>query len=160
MLSALAAVTLACCIVIVLDERAGFDHYPLLSYLVLQHRTIFLSLSGLTLLLLLFVAHYGIAVSRNVWTLCLCFGGYFLTNTVLYTLRRYVGDVFTASRDLLAPMFYFGGLCGAGLFLSKAGETEKRPISEIWGGGDRDMEAALSMQLQSFNQVLVKVLKQ
>ena len=71
MLSALAAVTLACCIVIVLDERAGFDHYPLLSYLVLQHRTIFLSLSGLTLLLLLFVAHYGIAVSRNVWTLCL-----------------------------------------------------------------------------------------
>ena len=84
----------------------------------------------------------------------------FLTNAFLYTLRRYFGPTFSSSRDLLGLLAYFVALVGATLFVSKAGEMEKRPISAMWGRRDPELEAALSSQLQSFNQVLLKVLRQ
>lgn len=158
--SALVAVTLVCCVVIVLDEQAGMDPYPVLAYLVVQERSIFLSLSALTLSLLWFAWHFRLSIRRNVWVLCACFGGYFLAGAMVLTLRRYFGQDFAPLRNLSNALFYFVALLGAVLFLSKAGETETHPISVIWGRRNRELEAALAVQLRSFNQVLVKTLRQ
>lgn len=160
LLSALGAITLVSCALIVLDHQAGFDPYPFLSYLTLQQRSIFLCLSALTLLLLLFTAHYRLPIARNVWILYASFGAFFLASAFLFTLRRYFGAGFASTRDLLGLVVYFAGLLGASLFVSRPGELQKRPISEIWGRRNRDLEAALSSQLQGFNQVLLKVLRQ
>ncbi len=159
MLTAVAASTVGCCLFIVLDEQVGFDRYPLLSYLVLQQRSVYLCLSALVLLLLTFVAHYRLHIRHNIWVLFLCFGSCFLVNALLFALRRYYGDAFRPSRDLVSSLCYPVALLGAVLFLSKAGETESHQISVLWGSRSRAVEAALSLQLQSFNQVLVKVLK-
>jgi hypothetical protein len=159
-LSALFGAALVCCVLAACDEHAGAEHYPFLSYLFLQQRSVFFCLSALTLLLLLFAAHYRLPVCRNVWILYACFGGYFLVNALLFTLRRYFGEAFASSRDLLGNLAYFVSLLGGCLFVSRGGEKRKQPISDIWGTRNRELEEALCLQLRSFNQVLVKVLKQ
>lgn len=160
MFAALASVTLACCALIVVDEQAGFDHYPFISYLILQRRSVFFCLSTLTLALLLFAAYYRLPIRRNLWIVYASFGGFFVANALLLTLRRYFGDVFRQSASLMGALFYFSALLGVVLFLSKAGETESRPISVVWGRRNTELEAALSSQLQSFNQLLLKTLRQ
>ena len=160
MFGSLGGVTAASLALLFLDQQAGVEHYPLLFFLALQQRTVFLSLSGITLLLLLFVAHYRLGIRRNVWILCACFGGYFLSSAALFTLRDHFGDAFTPLRDLAGALVHFCVLLGASFFLSRAGETEVRPISAMWGSRDRELEAALTVQLRGFNQVLVKVLRQ
>ena len=157
--SALTSVTLCCSSLILLDQRAGYDQYPFLSYLALQQRSVFFCLSALSLLLLLFVAHYRLAVRRNVWVLYGCFGGYFLSAAVLYTFRRHLGSQFAPLRDLGGPAFYVLALSAAALSLSPAGESESRPIGALWGSQDTNLEAALSLQLQDLNHTLLKVLR-
>lgn len=158
--SSLAAVGLACASLIVVDTRAGVDPYPFLGYLVLQERSVFIALSAVTLLLLLFIGHYRLPVRRNVLILWACFGGYFLASAVLLTLRWYFGVEFKPIRSLSNAVFYVLALGGATVFLSRSGETETRPMRPLWGGRNRDLELALSLRLQNFNEALVKVLKQ
>ncbi|HYM13607.1 MAG TPA: hypothetical protein VEU62_22895 [Bryobacterales bacterium] len=159
LLSALASVTLACAAVILVDHQAGFDRYPFISYLILQDRSVYLSLSTLILLLLLFVAHYRIPIRRNVWILYCSFGGYFVAEALLYTLRRYFGSAFAPVRDLAGALFYLALLVGAVLLFSPAGETESRPATTLWEGRRPELETALSVQLQGFNQALVRALR-
>lgn len=160
MVSGLALVGLTAGILVVFDRPAGFDPWPFLSQLALQQRTAYFCLGALTLLLLFFVAHYRLPVNRNVWVLYACFGGFFLINSSLYALRRYFGVAFQPWRDLVGAMAYALALAGSVLMISRTGETEKRPISVMWGRRDPRLEAALSAQLQGFNQVLVKALRQ
>jgi hypothetical protein len=158
--SGLGIVAAACSILMLSDHQAGFDYYPLVSYLALQLRSVFLSLSALTLLLLLFVAHYRIRIRRNVWILYAFFGTYFVTSAAMFTMRRYFGAAFDPVRNFVGSLSYLCCLSGIAWFLSKAGEAESRPISVFGSKGSQELDAALSLQLQSFNQVLVKVLKQ
>ncbi len=158
--SGLGAVTAACTILMVADQQFGFDYYPLISYLALQQRSVFLGLSIMTLVLLIFVTYYRVSVRRNVWVLCLCFGGYFLVNALLFTLRSYFGVSFAPQRNLIGSLSYFVALTGGVFLVCRAGEAESRPISLFGGKRSQELDAALSLQLQSFNQVLVKVLKQ
>ncbi len=160
MFSALAAVALAIGAVIVLDEQAGLDHYPFISYLILQHRSVFMCLSALTLLLLLFVAHYRLPIRRNVWVCYASFGGFFVANGIVFTVRRSLGDVFHQSMNLIQSLLYLSALLGPVLFLSKAGESDARSVRPVWSTGDQELEAALSSQLRGFNQLLLKVLRQ
>lgn len=159
LLAALASVTLACSAVILVDHQAGFDRYPFIAYLVLQDRSVYLCLSTLLLLLLLFVAHYRIPIPRNVWVLYCCFGGYFVVDALLYTLRRYFGAAFAPVRDFTSALFYLAVVLGAVLLFSLAGETESRPATALWEGRRPELETALSMQLQGFNQALVRALR-
>jgi hypothetical protein len=156
--SALAAATALCCALIVVDQQAGFDPYPILSWLVLQERSVFLCLGALTLLLLLFVSHYRLAIPRNVWVLVGCFGGYFVCNAALLALRRYFGGDFAPVRNLISPLLVLSALGGALALLSKAGEVETRPISSLWKARDPELEESLVLQLRSFNRALGKVM--
>jgi len=160
LVSGMGAIALAGAGLMILDHRAGVDPYPFLGYLVLQHRSVFTALSAVTVLLLLFIAHYRLPVRRNVLVLWACFGGYFLSSAVLMTLRWHFGSDFASIRNLSATVFYVLALAGATLFLSRAGETEARPMRPLWGGRNRDLELSLSLQLQGFNRTLSKVLKQ
>lgn len=158
--SALGAVALACGTLMVVDHEAGIDPSPFLLHLALQQRSVFITLSAVTLLLLLFIGHYRLPVPRNVLILWACFGGYFISSAVLLTLRWHFGADFKPIRDLSNAVFYFLALAGATIFLSRAGETETRPIRPLWGGRSRELELNLSLQLQNFNEALVKVLRQ
>jgi hypothetical protein len=157
--SALAAMALACAGLILLDQRVGVDPYPFLGYLVLQERSVFVALSAVTLLLLLFIGHYRIPVRRNVLILWTCFGGYFIFSAVLRTLRWHFGAEFAPVRNVSNTVFYILALLGATIFLSRSGETEFRPMRPMWGGRNRELEVALSLQLRNLNEALVKVLK-
>jgi hypothetical protein len=158
--SVLGAIALACASLILVDRRAGVDPYPFLGFLALQERSVFIALSAVTLLLLLFIGHYRLPVRRNVLVLWTCFGGYFLLSAGLLTLRWYFGASFAPVRNLSNAVFYIVALLGASVFLSRAGETEKRPMSSLWGDRNREAERALSLRLQDFNNALVKVLRQ
>jgi hypothetical protein len=158
--SALAAIALACAGLVLVDQRTGVDPFPFLAYLVLQERSVYIALSAITLLLLVFIGHYRIPVRRNVLILWTCFGGYFILSAILLTLRWYFGAQFAPVRNVSNTGFYILALVGATVFLSRAGETELRPMRPMWGGRNREMELALSIQLQNFNEALVKVLKQ
>ncbi len=160
LLSGVGAVALAAAGLMILDQRAGIDPYPFLGHLALQERSVFTALSAVTVLLLLFIARYRLPVRRNVLILWACFGGYFLSSAVLMTLRWHFGAEFAAIRNLSNAVFYYLALAGATVFLSRAGETESRPMRPLWGGRNRDLETSLSLQLQGFNRTLVKVLKQ
>ena len=160
MVAAVVSLGVASAVLILLDQHAGFDAWPFLSKLALKQRTVYLGLSALTVFLLLFVAHYRLPICRNVWVLWSCFSGIFLAAALLFTLRRYLGSGFIPTRDVLGPLSYVAALLSANLFLSEAGESEKRPISLIGARRNPELEAALSSQLQSFNQVLLKVLRQ
>jgi hypothetical protein len=157
MYSALAAVTLACSTLILWDQRAGIDPYPFIGYLVLQERSVFVALAAVALLMLLFLGHYRLPIRRNVWVLWLCFGGYYLASAVILTLRWHFGAEFAAVRNLSNAAFYFLALLSATVFLSRAGEREVRRLTPLWA--NRDRELALSVQLQGFNDALVKVLR-
>ena len=160
MYSALAGVTAAVCLLMALDRQAGYDEYPWLSYLALQQRGVYLALSAIMLLLLLFVAHYRLSIRRNVWVLCGCFGGYFLSSAILVTLREHYGKVFVDPwRNVLPPLSYLVALLAGVLFVTKEGEQQSRPISVLWARPSAELEAALALRLQGFNQVLVKVLR-
>jgi hypothetical protein len=158
--SALGVTTALCCALIVVDQRAGREAYPFLSFLVLQERSVFLGLGALILLLLLFVSHYRLSIPRNVWVLLACFGGYFLGNATLLTLRRYFGGDFMPIRNLVSPLLVLSALSGAVILLSKAGELETRPMSRLWKGQDPELEQTLAFQLRGFNRALGKVLNQ
>lgn len=160
MVSGLVLVGLVAGALMLVDQPAGFDPWPFLSQLALQQRTAYLSLGGLTLLLLVFILHYRLPISRNVWVLYACFGGFFLVSALLFALRRYFGAAFQPWRDVVGALAHTLALGFSVLMISKAGETERRPISTIWGQRDPRLEAALSAQLQGFNQVLVKALRQ
>jgi hypothetical protein len=88
-----------------------------------------------------------------------CFGGYFLTQALLYTLRRYFGSTFGSIRDLAGALVYLALLLGSVVLFSRAGEAELQPVNALWERRDPELEAALSMQLQGFNQTLVRVLR-
>ena len=160
LVSGLGAVGLAGAGLMILDHRAGVDPYPFLGYLALQQRSVFMALSAVTVLLLLFITHYRLAVKRNVLILWACFGSYYVSNAVLMTLRWHFGADFASIRNLSGTVFYVLALAGATIFLSRRGETESRPMLPLWGGRNRDLEQSLSLQLQGFNQTLAKVLKQ
>jgi hypothetical protein len=158
--SALGLTTALCGVLIAVDHQAGRETYPFLAMLVLQERSVFLGLGALTLLLLLFVAHYRLSIPRNVWVLVACFGGYFLGNATLLTLRRYFGDGFMPIRNLVSPLLVLSALSGALILLSKAGELETRPMSRLWKAQDPELEENLAFQLRGFNRALGKVLNQ
>lgn len=158
--SALATVAMVFCALMLVDQQAGFDYYPLISFLALQQRSVFLSLSALTLILLVFVIHFQISITRNVRILCAGFGGYFLANSLMFTLRRYFGESLDPVRNLVGSFAYLVALMGVALFFSKAGEMESRPIRIYAARNDWELENALATQLQNFNQVLVKAMKQ
>jgi len=160
MYSSLGAVALSCCLLMVLDQQAGFDSYPWLTYLILQERSVFLCLSLLALLLLVFAHYYRLYIKRNVWVLLACLGSYFLVGALLLTLREHFGSSFAPLRNLANAAWFFCALLGALLFVSRAGETEARPLRVTWGRRNQQLEASLFLQLQSFNHVLVKVLRQ
>ena len=159
MFSALGGVTLACCALMLLDRSAGFFQYPFFARFTLQERSVFLCLSVLTTLLVLFISHFHLPVARNLLVLCASFGGYFILNALLLILWHYFGDEFFFLRYLLNGSFFLAGLLGAIIFLSKAGEIEARQISAPWVEQNRELELALLSQLQSFNQVLGGVLQ-
>ena len=157
--SALGAIGLACSSLMVLDQRAGIDPYPFLAYLALQERSVYIALSALAILLLFFASHYRLPVRRNLLVLWACFGGYFVWNAALLSLRFHLGADFRPARILLNAVAYDAAVLGVTLFVSRAGETEIRRVRPLWGAGDRNLEAAVSHQLQSFNEALVKVLR-
>jgi len=140
------------------NQQTGTDNYPLLSFLALQQRSIFLALSALALILLLFVVYYQISIRRNVRILYAGFAGYFLADSLMFTLRQYFGDNLGPIRNLVGSSAYLVALMAITLFFSKAGETESQPIS-IFVRRDPELENALALQLQGFNQVLLKALK-
>ena len=158
--SALGLATILCCVLMVVDQQAGRETYPFLAFLVLQERSVFLCLGALILLLLLFVAHYRLSIPRNVWVLVACFGGYFLGNATLLTLRRYFGEDFMPIRNLVSPLLVLSALSGALILLSQAGELETRPMSRLWKTQDPELEQALAFQLRGFNRALGRVLNQ
>jgi hypothetical protein len=160
LVSGVVAIALAAAGLMILDQQAGVDPYPFLGYLALQERSVFTALSAVTVLLLLFIAHYRLPVRRNVLILWACFGGYFLCSAVLMTLRFHFGAEFAGIRNVSNAFFYYLALAGATLFLSRAGETQARPMRPLWGGRNRDLEMSLSLQLQGLNRTLSKVLKQ
>jgi hypothetical protein len=159
MFSSLAGIAVASASLILVDERAGIDPYPFLGYLALQERSIFIALSALTLVLLFFLGYFRVPVRRNVWTLWLCFGGYFLFSALLLTLRWYFGAAFAGIRSFSNAAFYLLALLGGIIWLSPAGETEVRFLAPPFGGPRQDLERALSLELQNFNAALVKVLR-
>jgi hypothetical protein len=158
--TALGTVAGVCSVLILVEQQTAADGYPVLSFLALQERSIFLGLGVLTLLLLLFVAHYQLSIPRNVWVLVASFGGYFLANALLVAVRWYLGGEFTPIRNVLSPLLVLAAFLGSVAMLSKAGEAEKRPISSLWGARNRELEATLAQELRGFNRVLLKVLKQ
>jgi len=146
-------------ILIVLDRQAGFDRYPALSHMAVGHRSVHLVLSAVCLLMLLFFSHYRLSVALNVWTLFAGFGGVFVIETVLFALRRFLGEQFRPVRDLAGAAVFFFCILGVTLFFKPAGEVEKRPFPDLRGVPDPDTQQALASQLQSFNQTLLRVLK-
>ncbi len=159
LLVALAAVTVVSCVLVLLDDRAGFHPYPFLSYLALQERSVFFCLSVLAFLLVLFVSHYQIPTRRNIWVLFVCFSAYFISETVIFALRRHFGAEFNRGLNLANACFYALALLGSALFVSASGEKETQPMSIPWGSERREVEASLLAQLQSFDTVLTKVLR-
>ncbi len=159
MYSALASIAGGVCLLVALDQQAGFHPYPFLSYLAQQQRGVYLALCAIMLFLLLFVAHFRLSISRNVWILCACFGGHFLASSALLTLREHYGVAFVFWRNLLQPLSYLVALLVGVLFVTRAGEQQSYPISALWGRTSPELEAALAMRLQGFNQVLVKALR-
>ncbi len=157
--SALGAVTLTCLVLLMVDQQAGIDPSPFLSYLALEERSVFLTLCGVTLLLLLFAAYFRLPVRRNVLILWACFGSYFLVNAALLALRWHLGADFRPLRNVLNPVCYGLALLSAALFVSPAGEIVTRRVRPVWGTRDPDLETALSLQLRGFNEALVKVLR-
>jgi len=159
LLVALAVVTGLSCVMVLLDERGGFHPYPFLAYWVLQERSVFLCLSVLAFFLMLFVSHYQIATRRNIWVLFVCFSGYFVSETVIYALRRHFGAEFNRDLNLANACFYALALLGSALFVSASGEREAQSMTMPWGRERREVEALLLAQLQSFDTVLTKVLR-
>lgn len=158
--SALAAVSAAFCILMLVDRPDRPERYPLISFLTVQQRSVFLSLSAVTVILLVFVIYFQISITRNVRILYAGFGGYFLANSLMFTLRRYFGESLAPVRNLIGSFAYLVALMGVALFFSKAGEMESQPIRIYVRRNDWELENALTLQLQNFNQVLVKALKQ
>lgn len=157
LLAALGAVALVNSVLLLLDDAGGFDPYPSLSHLALRERTVFFCLSGLIFLLVLFVNYYRLPVRRNIWVLCASFSGYFILNTILFALRRQFGVDFAPIRNVANACFAVLALLGSVLFISAAGEQE---AYSVWRREDRESQATLLLRLQSFNQLLTKVLKQ
>jgi hypothetical protein len=110
------------------------------------------------LLLLLFVSHYQLSIPRNVWLLVGGFGSYFILNAILLALRRYFGDQFIPTRNLVSPLLSLAAILGS-LMISKAGEIETRPIRALWAARNREIENGLALQLRGFNSALIKVLR-
>ncbi len=158
--SALTGVVLTWGLLLAIDHRRGLDPYPILYYVVLQERSVFFGLSVATLLLLSFVLYFRLPIRPNVLVLYSCWGCYFLLNAVLLTLREHFGQQFAPVRNFANSLFFFLALLGALLFFSRKGEVTGRPLTALWGTRNQELEAALSLQLQGLNQVLVKVLQQ
>jgi len=156
--SSLGGVTLACAVVLAFDGQPGVDPYPVLSYMALQERSVFLILSALMALLLLFVGHYRLEIRGNVLVLVACFGVYFLASAVLVALRWHFGDAFKAPRNTWEPVFYSAAVSAAALLFSRAGETRKLPAGALVGW-PQPPEPALAAELRNFNQVLARVLQ-
>jgi drug/metabolite transporter superfamily protein YnfA len=158
--SALAAVSAAFSILMLVERPGRPERYPLIAFVNLQQRSVFLSLSTVTVVLLVFVIYFQISITRNVRIVYAGFGGYFLANSLMFTLRRYFGESLAPARNLIGSFAYLVALMGIAVFFSKAGETESKPIRIYAGRNGRELENALALQLQNFNQVLVKALKQ
>ena len=155
--SALVTVVVGNCVLILLDQPAGFDPYPVLAGLALGERSVFLALSILVLLLVFLAAHYRLPLRRNVLVLCLFFSAYFVSNALLFALRRYFGSDFVATRNLWHSAFHLLSLLGVLIFVSRKGEEEVRTLART---GEEALESATLLHLRTFNQFLVKVLRQ
>ncbi len=163
LLGGLGSVTALCLGITAVAEQAGTaatDRYPFIAYMVLQDRAVFLGLSFLSLILLVFVSHYRLPVPRNVWILLACFGSYFFWSALVGAFRWHFGEVFRPARNLANALVYSLALAGAAWRLSTAGEEETSRARGLAGAASRELEAALALQLRSFNETLVRVLKQ
>ena len=156
--SAVAGATLGCCILVMLEQQAGAVDHPVLGYLIVQDRSIFLCLSVLMALFYLFLSFYRIQVRRNLLVVSACFGGYFISSSVLAAVFRYLGGSFTSVRNLANSFFYLAALSCASVWLSRAGELQTC-TPRLPGKADRKLELVLVGQLHDFNYVLGRVLR-
>jgi hypothetical protein len=158
LLAGVGAATLGCWLLVTVGGRAGPFRYPFLAYLALQERGVFFCLSAAMLIVVAFASYYRIRPARNVRVLCASFGGYFIVNGIFLVLYRFVGDDFLVSRTVLNGFSYCLALLGAAACISAAGEVaadSAAPPAEP----DANLERALSLQLESFNQALVRVFR-
>src|SRR5262249_54943733 len=135
--------SLACCALTVLEKESGAIREPLLAFLIVQDRSVFLCLSALTAIFFLFVYYYRLPIGRNLWVLSASFGGYFILASVLSASFRYFGDAFVFTRNLANSLSYLAALFCASLLLSRAGETQDRRLPVPWARGNRELELAL-----------------
>ncbi len=159
LLVSLATVTVLSCVMLLLDNKGNVNPDPLLSSLLLEERSIFLCLSVLMFLLVLFASHYQLSIRRNVWVLCVSFAGYFTLDTVVFALWRRFGTEFAPLLNLANACFHTLALLGGVLFVSADGEKETESMPALWGSSRRELETSLLTQLQSFDAVLTKVLR-
>lgn len=159
-LGTLGGVALVCFLLAASGRVAAAGPDPILAALAVQERSVFVGLAALVAGLLVFVVWFRIAIPRNVWVLTACWGAYFALGAALSVLREHYGAPFVPWRNLLSAVFFFLVMLGANLFVSRAGERRVLAAGWVFRPRDSGLEAALALQLQSFNQILVRALRQ
>ena len=155
-LGTLALVVLA---MVVLDPPVDGASSPWGIFWIRQERSVYLGLTAICLLLVSVGAYYGLVVSRNVATVFAVFGLFFLRHAGLLVFRDHLGAEFFTFKHTLGPILYIAWVVAGTFAFTRIGE--ERPLEEtVAQRGDASGTAGhLARQLESVNQLLLRVLR-
>jgi hypothetical protein len=156
---ALGTVALIVLVMVVLDPPVAGANSPWGIFWIRQERSVYIALTTICLVLVSVGAYYGLVVSRNVATVFAVFGFFFLSHAGLAVFRDHLGAEFRMIRYTVAPILYILWVIAGAFAFTRIGE--ERPSDETaaaWGDA-AGTTGHLTRQLESVNQLLLRVLR-
>ena len=156
---ALGTVALIVLAMVVLDPPVDGAISPWGIFWVHQERSVYLGLTAICLVLVSVGAYYGLVISRNIATVFAVFGLFFLSQAGLLVFRDHLGAEFYRIRHTVTPILYIMWVIAGAVAFTRVGE--ERPADETsaaWGGAS-GTTGHLTQQLESVNQLLLRVLR-
>ena len=156
--AAFAAVAVVVVAMILIDPVSDSTLEPVRMFWLRQERSAYIGLTLVCLLLASVRVYWQLAVPRNVLILFTVFGLMFATHAALFILQDHFWTSFKDIKHVLAPSLYMGCLLLGILTFSEAGEAHPKE-AERESGSDAATVELITGRLESFNQLLLKVLR-
>ena len=156
---ALGTVALIVLVMVVLDPPVDGANSSWGIFWIRQERSVYLALTAICLLLVSVGAYYGLVVSRNVATVFAVFGLFFLSQAGLLVFRDHLGAQFRTIRYTLVPILYIVWVLAGACAFTRVGEERPDEETEARWGDASCTAGHLARQLESVNQLLLRVLR-
>jgi len=156
---ALGTVALIVLAMIVLDPPVDGASSPWAIFWIRQERSVYLALTVICLVLVSVGAYYGLVVSRNVATVFAVFGLLFLSHAGLSVFRDHLGAEFRLIKYTVAPILYILWVIAGAFAFTRIGEERLADETAAAWGDASGTTGQLTRQLESVNQLLLRVLR-